>query len=196
LTILSDSLKKEKVLASQRHISPKTVAPGMLHVASGMIDGIKEIIYMPALSAGRGHRGQPRLPSHGRLLLVNENRLELQDWRDTLNGAGYAVSACPSYLEAAQSLARERYDFIVVDQGGPAFPGRLVLKAVRIEGRIPVLVLARCAEMSCYLEAMQLGALDYFETPRATPGLVELLNKYFIAQNDDTSSCHANSAAA
>jgi len=150
---------------------------------------------MPALDADRGPRSQPPLPSHGRLLLVNENRQELQEWRNTLKRAGYATVACPSYLEAAQSLARERYDFIVVDQGGPAFPGRVVLKAVRIEGRIPVLVLARCAEMSCYLEAMQLGALDYFETPLATPSLVELVNKY-LALSEDTLSRHANSAAA
>jgi DNA-binding NtrC family response regulator len=114
---------------------------------------------------------------------VNEIRHELEEWRDTLERAGYTVSACTSYREGVISLTEERFDFAVVHQGGPTFPGRAVLEATKgMEPRPPVLVLARCAEMSCYLEAMQLGALDYFETPLAASKLLELVNKYLVAQ--------------
>jgi FixJ family two-component response regulator len=37
--------------------------------------------------------------------------------------------------------------------------------AVEFNRRLPVVVVARQLEMSCYLEAMQLGAVDYLAGP-------------------------------
>lgn len=55
---------------------------------------------------------------------------------------------------------------MVVSQGSQAFEGRTVLeRAMQLDRRRPVLVLTRCMSMQCYLEAMQLGAVDYIEKP-------------------------------
>jgi FixJ family two-component response regulator len=32
---------------------------------------------------------------------------------------------------------------------------------------IPIVVVARCLDMHCYLEAMELGAVDYLERPES-----------------------------
>jgi FixJ family two-component response regulator len=54
----------------------------------------------------------------------------------------------------------------MVSQGGRSFEGRCVIeRAIEINRRLPVLVLARCLDMTCYLEAMQLGAADYLAEP-------------------------------
>jgi response regulator of citrate/malate metabolism len=38
-------------------------------------------------------------------------------------------------------------------------------RATEINRSLPVLVVARCLDMGCYLEAMQLGAVDYLVEP-------------------------------
>ena len=51
-------------------------------------------------------------------------------------------------------------------QGTPAFEGRQVLeRALQLHPKVPVLVVARVLDMHCYLEAMDLGAIDYLERP-------------------------------
>ena len=67
---------------------------------------------------------------------------------------------------ASICLEAEPFDFVVVSQGTQAFEGRTVLdRAMRLDRRRPVLVLTRCISMQCYLEAMQMGAIDYLEKP-------------------------------
>ena len=38
-------------------------------------------------------------------------------------------------------------------------------RAMQLDRRRPVLVVTRCIDMQCYLEAMQMGAIDYLEKP-------------------------------
>jgi DNA-binding NtrC family response regulator len=58
------------------------------------------------------------------------------------------------------------FDLIIVSQGSRDFEGRCVLeRATEIDRRLPVLVIARCLDMHCYLEAIQLGAVDYLAEP-------------------------------
>ena len=54
----------------------------------------------------------------------------------------------------------------MVSQGSPSFEGREILeRAIEMDRRMPVLVLARCLDMRYYIDAMYLGARDYFEKP-------------------------------
>ena len=63
-------------------------------------------------------------------------------------------------------MGDEVFAFVMVTQGTPNFEGRCVLeRAVEIDRSLPVLVVARCLDMNCYLEAMQLGAVDYLVEP-------------------------------
>ena len=58
------------------------------------------------------------------------------------------------------------FDFVIVSQGSPAFETHPLVELTLARNRhTPVVVLARCLEMNCYLEAMQLGAADYLEKP-------------------------------
>jgi len=46
--------------------------------------------------------------------------------------------------------------------------------AMQMDRHRPVLVLTRCIDMHCYLEAMQMGAIDYLEKPVPPTDLVRL----------------------
>lgn len=101
-----------------------------------------------------------------RVLLVNEDPERLQFYRTVLQAWGYQVRACACYEEGLRCLVTGAFDVVMVSQGSRGFEGRCVLeRALKINRRLPVLVMARCPDMPCYLEAMQLGATDYLAEP-------------------------------
>ena len=101
-----------------------------------------------------------------KILLVDEDAGDLKILRLILEGQGFEVSTCPTYEAGLQCLETEPFDFVVVSQGTTAFEGRKILtRAMELDRHRPVLVVTRCLEMPCYLEAMQMGAIDYLEKP-------------------------------
>jgi DNA-binding response OmpR family regulator len=109
---------------------------------------------------------QPRTTAKLRFLLVDEDHNDLEYYRELLEEQGYIVCVSSSYESALCSLAHESFDFVLVGEGTPASKGRCVLEqALDLDRRRPVVVLTRCLEMECYLDAMQLGAADYLEKP-------------------------------
>ena len=44
------------------------------------------------------------------------------------------------------------------------------------------MVLTRCVDMQCYLEAMQMGAVDYLEKPLSDAEIVHLVETHLRSQ--------------
>ena len=121
------------------------------------------------------------LPS---VLLVDEDASDLKTFSVLFEQEGYAVRTCGTLADALTRLESEVFDFIVVSQGGPAFESQSVLKrAIEIDRRVPVLVLARSHDIRCYLEAIQLGALDYFEKLLPPHELLRVVKSHLRARN-------------
>lgn len=119
--------------------------------------------------------GRPELPA-GTVLVVEEDRSDMFQYCALLRRRGYRVCCSCSYAEGEACLDSGPVDFVVVSQGSPAFEGRCVLqRAIEKDRHTPVLVLTRAADMNCYLEAMQLGALDYLEKPVSAGELLKLV---------------------
>jgi DNA-binding NtrC family response regulator len=117
------------------------------------------------------------------VLIVDEDADDLGSCSSLFEQEGYDVRACSTYADALRWLRSEIFDFIIVSQGSPEFEGRSVLKrANEIDRRLPVLVLARCADVGCYLEAIQLGALDYLEKPLPPQELLQLVKSHLRAR--------------
>lgn len=109
---------------------------------------------------------QAQIRPGGTVLLVDDDLQDLNYYCGALRVRGCEVVACASHNEALHCLEVGSFDFIVVSQGSCAFEGRCVLeRAIEIDRHTPVLVLTRCLSMNCYLDAMQLGAVDYLEKP-------------------------------
>jgi DNA-binding NtrC family response regulator len=101
-----------------------------------------------------------------KVLLVDEEAGDLRNLRLILEGQGFEVSTCTTFEAGIKCLETEVFDFVVVSQGTHAFEGRRVLdRAMQLNRLRPVLVVTRCIDMPCYLEAMQMGAVDYLEKP-------------------------------
>ncbi len=111
----------------------------------------------------------------GRALVVDQDCKDLQAYTGVLHRMGFEVKPFTNYQEASRCLEEEPADFVFVNQGSAAFEARgIVQHALARNRRTPVVVLARSLDMGCYLEAMQLGAVDYVEKPLA-PAEVEYL---------------------
>jgi DNA-binding NtrC family response regulator len=119
---------------------------------------------------------QASAPPGGKLLLVDHDVKDLECYSEILRHRGYEVTACTSHVKAARLLERGGFDFIVTSQGAWALEGLCVLSlAKEINRNTPVLVLATSADMDCYLQAMQLGAVDYFEKPFPAEELLRIV---------------------
>jgi len=109
---------------------------------------------------------QSELSPRGAVLVVDEDREQLARVVKVIQGLGYNVQDSNSYAEGMRQLISGAFEIIVVGQGSFNFEGRCVLEgASEFNRRLPVVVVARHLEMSCYLEAMQLGAVDYIAEP-------------------------------
>jgi DNA-binding response OmpR family regulator len=126
---------------------------------------------------------QPELPA-GTVLVVEEDRSDLFRYCALLRRRGYRVCCSCSYAEGEACLDSGPVDFVVVSQGSPAFEGRgVLLRAIEKDRHTPVLVLTRAADMNCYLEAMQLGALDYLEKPVSAGELLKFVATHTRSEN-------------
>ncbi len=66
-----------------------------------------------------------------------------------------------------------------MNQGSKAFEARgVVQRALARNRHTPVVVLTQSLDMSCYLEAIQLGAVDYVEKPLAPPDMEHLVTTH------------------
>jgi two-component system phosphoglycerate transport system response regulator PgtA len=129
---------------------------------------------------------KPHLPPtqpcllRGRVLLVDEDEKDLKYFTTLLGRMGYSVQAFANYQEAEECLEREYFDSVIVNQGSPAFEARNLVDLTLARNRhTPVVVLTRCLEMNCYLEAMQLGAADYLEKPLSPAEFERLVTTHF-----------------
>lgn len=129
------------------------------------------------------------LAPRSRVLLVDEDAADREYYAGVLEAQGHEVTSCDLHQKGAELAATGDFDFVITSQGGPAFEGKVVLERLRKkrnESRltgptpwdIPVLVAAPSADIRCYLEAMQLGAVDYLEKPIHPRDLRRLLRSH------------------
>lgn len=116
-----------------------------------------------------------------RVLMVIDDPASLDHHSELLRLLGYEVLACDSYGEGLAMLQNEVFDLVTVGQGGTFFEGKqVVTRALEVDRSIPVLVLARNSDMENYLEAMQLGAVDYLEMPVPPEEFMRVLRTHLL----------------
>ena len=100
------------------------------------------------------------------VLLILDEPQDLGAYGTFLRDRGYETLIFNSPGEGINSLETESVSLVIVSQDTPAFEGRQVLeRSLQLHPEVPVLVVARVLDMHCYLEAMDLGAIDYLERP-------------------------------
>lgn len=119
-----------------------------------------------------------------RILLVDEDHRDRDHYRRVLHDSGFEVRTCSDFVEGASLLRTEKFDCVFVDQGGPDFKGRVVLEHSVAKDRFrPVVIMSHYHDVGCYLEAMQLGAVDYLEKPVSALEIVRVVTTHIQTKN-------------
>ena len=107
-----------------------------------------------------------------RILVVEEEPKIAQLARDYLERGGFKVDLASDGASALAAFRSTRPDLAVLDLGLPDRDGLDVLRAVRRESNVPVIILTARGEESDRLVGLELGADDYMVKPFSPKELV------------------------
>jgi len=106
-------------------------------------------------------------------IVVVEDELAIAELaRDYLQHGGFAVRTEPTGEAALEGFRRGRPDLIVLDLGLPGMDGLDVLREIRRESNLPVIVLTARDDEVDKLLGLELGADDYLTKPFSPRELV------------------------
>lgn len=127
-----------------------------------------------------------------KIVVADDDRMFRKAAETTLLRQGYAVTTASDGEEALQLIRSERPDIIVLDLIMPKLQGfdvRQVLKQDSITAAIPVIVLSSLPQEQDKQEALDLGAVAYFN--KATCSLGELVKQVEATLTKGQESCQS-----
>jgi len=96
-----------------------------------------------------------------RLLLVDDNAKLCRMVKQYLEPLGYDVALAHTGPDGLQKALRESFDAILLDVMLPGMDGFAVLKQIRAQSNVPVVMLTGRGEASDRIAGLELGADDY-----------------------------------
>ena len=127
-----------------------------------------------------------------KIVVADDDRMFRKAAETTLRRQGYAVTTASDGEEALQLIRAERPDIIVLDLIMPKLQGFDVLQALKqdsITAAIPVIVLSSLTQEQDKQEALDLGAVAYFN--KATCSLGELVKQVETTLTKGQESCQS-----
>ncbi len=106
------------------------------------------------------------------ILVVDDEPRIVQLVRDYLEHGGFGVLVATDGPTALRTARTARPDLVVLDLGLPGLDGLDVVRALRREGEVPIIVLTARTEESDKLVGLELGADDYLTKPFSPKELV------------------------
>src|SRR5256884_4990147 len=106
------------------------------------------------------------------ILVVDDEPRIVQLVRDYLEHSGFAGLTAADGPAALRTARTGRPDLVVLDLGRPGLDGLDVVRALRRDGEVPIIVLTARTEESDKLVGLELGADDYLTKPFSPKELV------------------------
>ncbi len=102
----------------------------------------------------------------GRILVVDDERLFREMFRELLTERGYDVRTCASGQEALAALAADRADLLLADVRMPGMDGiELVAEALRRDPGMEAVAITAADDLATAVRAMQAGCADFLVKP-------------------------------
>ena len=104
--------------------------------------------------------------SLGRLLIVDDERAQMEALCNTLGAEGYTTTGYSSAKQALAALSAGRFDLLLSDLMMPDMDGIALLNASRqIDANLIGIIMTGHGTIDTAVKAMQCGALDYVSSP-------------------------------
>ncbi len=116
-------------------------------------------------SADEAHAGRDE---HGRVLAVDDNRLNRLTLTRSLEQAGHEATPAASGEEALELLARQPFDVVLLDLVMPGMDGFEVLRRIKADASLrdlPVVVVSAVDDVESAVRCIEMGAEDYLPKP-------------------------------
>jgi CheY-like chemotaxis protein len=104
----------------------------------------------------------------GRILIVDDERLNRMLLRRALEDQGHAVSEAENGRQALVTLAAEAFDVVLLDIVMPELDGYGTLEAIKADPalrHLPVIIISGVEEIASVVRCIEMGATDYLPKP-------------------------------
>ncbi|HNX01438.1 MAG TPA: sigma-54 dependent transcriptional regulator [Candidatus Cloacimonadota bacterium] len=120
-----------------------------------------------------------------RILLIEDDKLQLDILADYLVDAGYKVTKAEDGEKGIKAFQEDTFDLVISDFRMPKMDGKQVLQQIRsINPFVSVIIVTAYSSIDDAVELMKLGAIDYIQKPFP---IEELLNKVKAAKIEQES---------
>ena len=99
------------------------------------------------------------------ILLVEDDEATRAEVARNLRAHGYRIAEAGSVADALRSWELRHPDVVLLDLGLPDRDGTEVVRRVRRDGAVPVIILSARGEEATKVQALELGADDYVTKP-------------------------------
>jgi len=101
-----------------------------------------------------------------RILIIDDDEVQLQLERSILMEEGYTVNSTADGPQGIAIYKKHKFDLVLLDLGLPSMSGIEVLKEIRrIDEKAKVLVVTGYPSVESTVLAMRSGAYDYIQKP-------------------------------
>ena len=108
----------------------------------------------------------------GRILVVDDEPAIRRLLRSTLGVQDYTILEAANVAQALEVLGREKVDLIILDLGLPDGDGFEVIRKLRPDSQVPIIVLSSRDDERGKVQALDAGADDYVTKPFGVEELV------------------------
>lgn len=115
------------------------------------------------------------------ILIVDDEAIVRESFRDWLRGAGYQVETCENGEQALEMVDSCDFSLMILDVRLPGKTGaRLLLEAKAIKPEMKFIVMTAYPSIEMAVEVMKLGAVDYLIKPVAPEDLERLIRETLL----------------
>lgn len=99
------------------------------------------------------------------VLVIEDDRDIREAIDDSLSATGHVVRPCGTALDGLRELANKQSDVVILDLHLPDLDGASVLRLIRADSAVPVVVATACGTESEIIRLLRAGADDYVVKP-------------------------------
>lgn len=100
-----------------------------------------------------------------KILIIEDDKSISELQKDYLEVAGFEVEVCSNGLDGLETMRQKEYDLLILDIMLPGMDGLEILRKIKDEKDIPVLLVSAKKEEIDKIKGLSLGADDYITKP-------------------------------